>query len=267
MPQAPVLAKKIDLTTVTSGLFRLEQVDRASLQALKNNGYEFEYFDPGHDSLLCGIDDNGHITDVTSQSWRHRTHADEHQARRARWDDTVKMTTTTLNSTDVDGLQQALHERIINWTTLWSHYGELKLRRLAFSAHVTRQRARDQIANYLFGRDRHTVLFIGDQATRTGYRGHPGYPVTALRDHLASTGIVILVDEYRTSATCSDCHDFVDMDQYKYPYCKYCQHRWHRDVNAACNIKAIVDAYVAGRGRPSHLVRRSKSAIKYAPII
>jgi len=189
LPQAPVLAKKIDLTTVrclgllpcvlltavsqqvTSGLFRLEQVDRASLQALKNNGYEFEYFDPGHDSLLCGIDDNGHITDVTSQSWRHRTHADEHQARRARWDDTVKMTTTTLNSTDVDGLQQALHERIINWTTLWSHYGELKLRRLAFSAHVTRQRARDQIANCLFGRDRQTILFIGDQATRTGYRG------------------------------------------------------------------------------------------------
>lgn len=211
------------------------------------------YFDPGHDNLLCGIDDEGHIVDVTSRSWRHRTHADADQARRARWDEDVVKFQSSFSSANIDSLQAAVHDRVMAWHPLWAHYGEKKQRRLKFSAHVSRQRARDQLANQLLGQDRRTVLFIGDQATRTGYKGHPGYPVTALRDHLGHLGIVVLVDEYRTSATCCDCGNFLDMANYKRPACDNCDVIWHRDLNAACNIKSVVDSYLAGKRRPSHL--------------
>lgn len=190
---------------------------------------------------------------MTSRDWRHRTHADADQTRRARWNDDVNKFTSTLHSSDIDKLQLAVHDRVLDWTSLWAHYSENKQRRLKFSAHVTRQRARDQLANLLLGHDRRTVLFIGDQASKTGYHGHPAYPVTALRDHLAHVGIVVLVDEYRTSATCSNCGAFLHMADYKHPVCDQCDVVWQRDVNAARNIKSVVDNYIAGKRRPSHL--------------
>jgi len=89
-------------------------VQAASLQALRTKGYSFKYIDPGHDSLLCGIDDDFNVTDIESRNWRHRTHADAHQARRSRWDVGLVKISTTLYSANLDTLAAAVHERVNN---------------------------------------------------------------------------------------------------------------------------------------------------------
>ncbi|KAG0967070.1 hypothetical protein G6F25_006440 [Rhizopus arrhizus] len=69
--------------------------------------------------------------------------------------------------------------------------------------------------------------------------------------------IVVTIDEFKTSKTCSSCF-FDDLKVVKTPgfkgkgvlSCSKCKKVWQRDVNAATNMMTISEAVWMGEGRP-----------------
>ena len=85
---------------------------------------------------------------------------------------------------------------------------------------------------------------------------HRAVPGVSLRDHLASKGTVISAPEKFTTKmhhACQQTLSFTDKGSYHFPWCPHCSCHVDRDLNAALNIRAVVEAYFRGEPRPSYL--------------
>jgi len=100
---------------------------------------------------------------------------------------------------------------------------------------------------------------FGNGVFPSSMKGVPPAPVTKVRDHLARHGRVVLVNEFRTSITCSRC--FARMKRHEQVHTtmhcanhsdshQRCPWSWNRDVNAARNIALIFKVHMAGEDRP-----------------
>ena len=89
-----------------------------------------------------------------------------------------------------------------------------------FWAKSKRQRALDFVARDLVGHDnspkKHpaAISFVGDMATNGSPKGNGPVPAIACREHLAKKGLLVLVDEFRTSCMCSSCGNATDDKMY-----------------------------------------------------
>ncbi|GAA5799662.1 hypothetical protein HPULCUR_005078 [Helicostylum pulchrum] len=97
-----------------------------------------------------------------------------------------------------------------------------------------------------------TVVAYGDASIRSTYKGNTPIPVKAIQRAIATKALVIPVDEFRTSVTCSHCFGRLETTPDERLY-------WNRDVNAASNIRQILTAYVEQgfdlESRPEQLSR------------
>ncbi|KAI3652982.1 hypothetical protein MP228_002407 [Amoeboaphelidium protococcarum] len=119
-----------------------------------------------------------------------------------------------------------------------------KLRRKLFSK---RQRAYDNLARMLTLRqdgqfDHNTIIAYGAGNFDTASPGYPATPNKRLFYELKKRCRVRLVPEYRTSQRCSNCE--FELGQSRVWRIKHCSNNnclaiWHRDVNAARNIRYI----------------------------
>ncbi|KAI3638781.1 hypothetical protein MIR68_003279 [Amoeboaphelidium protococcarum] len=119
-----------------------------------------------------------------------------------------------------------------------------KLRRKLFSK---RQRAYDNLARMLTLRqdgqfDHNTIIAYGAGNFDTASPGYPATPNKRLFYEPKKRCRVRLVPEYRTSQRCSNCEfQLVQSRVWRINYCpnNNCLAIWHRDVNAARNIRYI----------------------------
>ncbi|KAI3631857.1 hypothetical protein MIR68_010330 [Amoeboaphelidium protococcarum] len=128
-----------------------------------------------------------------------------------------------------------------------------KLKRKLFSK---RQRAYDNLARMLTLRqdgqfDHDTIIAYGAGNFDTASPGYPAIPNKRLFYELKKRCRVRLVPEYRTSQRCSNCEcELVQSRIWRIKHCpnNNCLTIWHRDVNAARNIRYIFLARNRGGG-------------------
>ena len=266
------LKKMLESGKIKPGFVLLEQlVQNISIQEIRGLGFRVAFFDPGQHALFAGVDDDpAHDQKPLVRSSAHYHSVCRHGERtatRAVWDHDQKQALNELSRHSLATLEPATLKASLNvhlghLHQLHRHYGQIKWRRLAFSSRVSKSRALALLADQLLGKDRKTIVFVGDCATQTGFRKNVSAPVVELREYIARFGMVVLVDEWGTSSVCSSCDAHVstssrDGGSYKAPKCLGCGLVHQRDVNAAANVRSIVRSYFGNKGRPANLRRDS----------
>ena len=117
------------------------------------------------------------------------------------------------------------------------------------------------------------LIFWGDWSKRDGFRNQPPVPGVRLLRRLFRTAgfIMLLVDEYRTSKTCSFCYTrpLMPCRRYQNPRhpnlgfikaygllrCTDCGMIWNRDHNAAINILNVGRCHINHNIRAPYLRR------------
>jgi transposase len=137
------------------------------------------------------------------------------------------------------------------------------------------KKAMAKAAKKLVGeRPRETLIGFGDWSQRDGFvKGKKKAPIKKLRRAIRDRGAtVVLIDEFRTSKCCSACKTSFVMNMkyrngegrlvksHEAVRCKNneCRYSWHRDANAARNIREVLLALVRGEPRPAYLARATE---------
>jgi hypothetical protein len=153
---------------------------------------------------------------------------------------------------------ERLRNWILHWDNLWEHFGARWWGQQRFHQMIKRQQVLDKIANDVLGHDHSRIAVFGDAVFAPSFRGMPPAPVSLIRNYLARKGRVILVDEFRTSKVCHQCHN-ITMQHRSTHATKHCQSvchwSWNRDRNAARNIALLFKYHMAGLDRPLALRR------------
>ena len=142
------------------------------------------------------------------------------------------------------------------------------------------------LSNLIRSKFGNPLIIMGDKSVQTSIRLHAPTLGIDLRFVLYRLGFrVLLLDEYRTSSSCPDCHGntaktnikrvnprpwqrqscpetFVHgLLQCQSTQCKSeCgghSKKWNRDLMAVCNFRRIWHAYIQGRQRPDNLTPHS----------
>lgn len=280
---------------------------------------QFEGFDPGLTSLFIGSKGNR----MDKQDYRailcsgkvHRR-----QAQRA-WPGLETLKTFKVASSA--GVLEAIAARVPSHDSYWEHYTHKWYGRARFQQSRLKHRAMDIMANRLQNvgvtetyapqttpivrktirvrrpaEGGRRVPMIGHAIANGSMKGVGPLPTVAIKEHVAKKCLVGIVDEFRTSVSCSTCKEFEKMDKPKsnqwarccqhcerfYAWdarvccdrprprhereiysafrCKTCGVQWHRDENASKNIEFIVAEYITGRGRPFYLARQGVKHVK-----
>lgn len=158
------------------------------------------------------------------------------------------------------------------------------LRRAQYDQHLRRDKVLDQVIRQLTGgslspsscRETHIALGSAAACCSSG-RGHASAPLGRLRWRLEKVHKidVTLIDEFRTSQNCSTCREArlysvrmtdrvrgICQPSWVLKACPMCRNTagtgpkvWHRDLNAALNIRACFYALAARKPRPLYLER------------
>ena len=119
----------------------------------------------------------------------------------------------------------------------------------------------------IWAQRRCTLVGYGDYSNQDGtIRGTPKSGVKRLKRALRSYGVtVVMVDEFRTSKTCSACHCTVENVSYRGVRChevvrcqntvQPCRIYWQRDFNAARNIRSCFMNKLNNEPRPLAMTR------------
>jgi len=254
----------VDVAAVDRCLVTLGEVE-PDLEALD---VPWEAFDPGKHDLLVG--NKG--TRLSRKEWELRRgtlRARDELERRKRVHGIhaheAVLAEQHLNTADPRRFAQCLAARwtVARWTALWAFWSGRWRARQRFALKMREQRSYAHLANLVLGWERNKVCVLGNAVFIASQRGLPPTPTLTLRRYLARSGRVVLVDEYRTSKTCSVCGD----EMHKHPgawsiyHCKSCKITWSRDRNAALNIAHVYERHHAGQPRPAHLCRQPTTSI------
>jgi hypothetical protein len=231
---------------------------------------EWEAFDPGMRSLLTG----SRGTNISSRQWRHwcgiRDAERKLTAIKARadfgWVEGWLQVCHYKTSSAAEFKQSlALNTDDTIWGAQWRLFGTRAHCRRRFRKMMLRTAAWDRMANTVLGPKRDRIAVIGNAVFRSSRKGYPPVPTKSVWYHLAARGLVVLVDEFRTSIICCICHSR-NREPGKRPNGKKmfgllhctnpaCSITWNRDVNAATNIALIWTEYHQHRPRPLALRR------------
>jgi hypothetical protein len=149
------------------------------------------------------------------------------------------------------------------------HWSCVSFRRLKFNAKVNKRRSEDTYLNKFeetFGDATERVVIVGDWSQGTNHLKHS--PPTMRRGLVAALRRrqyeVWLIREFRTSKSCSSCHEG-DCEPHEHKgtarhgllRCKNvtCKQFHNRNANATRNMIRIVEAARLGQGRPADLAR------------
>jgi hypothetical protein len=270
--------RTVDIKSAPKGMYHANQ-----LLSLDPASFEWEAFDPGMTNLY-----EGHLgTHLSRKSWRARIGAKRNNTASVKRNHRVKhileaLSEASLKTGDLDQLKQSIKVYLEHWTELWAHFGHNWWAQQRFRVRIKKQRVLSEITNEVLGKDRQKVAVFGDGVFAGSMKGLPPAPVTAIRDHLARHGKVVLVDEYLTSQVCSHCDRRMTerVDGRKKPiaqkghrngkkrvhgvfHCKSgCKTTWNRDENAALNIARIFIAHLSEQPRPEALCRPSANTTR-----
>lgn len=147
-----------------------------------------------------------------------------------------------------------------------SLYTQNKAIRLEFDSYIRYHQATTQLVNRLCPPGQRTLMFLGGsfQPADAPIKGYIKPGQQRLLNKLVNCPRVTvkLVDEFRTSITCSSCHSQLEKrsrtGRARGMYCPSCKVIWNRDVNAGRNMitAGLGDHYShMGHSRPEALTR------------
>lgn len=151
-------------------------------------------------------------------------------------------------------------------------------RKLKLNAYSNMKRCEARFINRfkkLFGEPEEVVIGIGDFEQHKHRKFKEPVKGKGFRSLLRKQGYaVFLVDEYKTSCTCHNCHERCDTFRYcqnPKPWkqeqtikrhglvmCQTCHSIWNRDVNASLNMYDIMKSHITENKRPQHMLRSNQ---------
>ena len=161
---------------------------------------------------------------------------------------------------------------------LSSFYQDSIYRKFRLNTYSNTQRSESNFMNRFretFGHHDDVVVGFGDWNEHGHRKGHEPLKGVGFHKMIRNAGYeVFLVNEHRTSKTCSNCKDGSCeceyarkcnnprpwkreevIDRHGLLICQRCKTLWNRDVNASLNIHNIMKEMIAGRGRPSYFLK------------
>jgi transposase len=138
-------------------------------------------------------------------------------------------------------------------------YGARRWRRLRWKTHIAKEKCWGEIVRRITGNQRDTIVALGSAIFPHNSRGHASSPTKSLYRRLLGKCTVRLIDEFRTSITCSHCYRGLPQRTrlWQVKACQGCLICWNRDVNAARNMLRIFLHMNANNGqRPLPFRRR-----------
>jgi hypothetical protein len=185
------------------------------------------------------------------------------------------------NSRSVSFSKYQAYLRIKNLVTdkLRSFYADPIFRKFHLHTYSNTQRSESLFMDRFrqtFGGPGDVVVGFGDWSDSSHRKGHEPLKGVGFHKMIRNAGYeLVLVNEYRTSKTCSNCKDGSEceyfrkcenprpwrrkyglIDRHGIVICQSCQTPWNRDVNAALNIHEIMKKEIAGKGRPEYFKKK-----------
>ena len=250
----------------TRGLFRLTSIVPGTAPA----NAQFEAFDTGRNTLLYGSKGTT-LHRGEWELWRGTLPARKELERAKRRVGIHEVEAVhaafPFKTASTAAIEDALRERLQDgvWGAMWAFYGSRRQARRRFDGKMKATRAWARMANRILGPDHRRIAVLGNAVFNASSRGIPPTPTKSMWRRLAQWGLVVLVDEYLTSAICAICHspNFQHQQVWSIKHCTNsgfgvlpaCGITWQRDRNAALNIATIYEDHMAGRARPEQLRR------------
>jgi transposase len=273
--EPPETKKKVDLTTVSRGLFSPEQIQPTSQ-------LEVIGIDPGRNYLLTAsngfslskrqyYEECGLNTTKNRREWFLQQQTPEIQ------DLIHQAANQTFRVPDFKAWKLNWESRKPLESLLFRFYGDKRFRNHKFFVHTRRQKCLDRAFNRLVnGLDlSKTVIAFGNGKFPTSSKGEKSGPLSSLARKLSTRLRVIMTDEFKTSKTCNACfglhsnrkmysyvwnresksHSRVFKSPYEILQCTNCS-RWHqRDSNASKNIQMLLEYVLNDKPRPEAFCR------------
>lgn len=223
--------------------------------------------DPGRISPFTGIYGDAPTDKITCSKLEYRQRAGftEAQRLRVRWmknaPDVQRINTgiPTAKTSTTATFQVHLQYTLLHRDTLCSFYGARRWLRLRWKCHIAKEKMWEVMIRRITNGNQRTIVALGDASFAHNSRGHASTPTKELRRRLKGRCRLRMIDEYRTSITCSKCDGSLPK-RTRYWQVKVCQDicltSWNRDVNAARNILAIFLWMTANQGERPWCFRR-----------
>ena len=221
--------------------------------------------DPGRTNILTATNSYGDTCKVSTAEYYFDSKITEKNRRYSKWykNDqrvlTAFRTLPSLKTTSVDQFMSYLDIFFKEVDYLLDFHFRKGFRDAKFKTYVFAQKKLHNMCKQLVN-DNRTVVGFGDWSNKDSpVLRKPKGPVKAFKDTLKRYATVIDIDEYKTSKTCSCCHEEVEKTGvYTVLRCAntFCKRNLiNRDQNAASNILYLVINQLEGRPRPACFMR------------
>jgi hypothetical protein len=255
---------------------------------------EFDRFvgiDPGRTFIATGYATTEETADpelvqVSLKEYRHLSKMNEGRkwekrlrAREVQYEAIIQCM-PTMKRTDVD---DAIRYRLGVADWMFRFCREKAFLKWRFKVKIYSRKTMAEVARRLTGGKRggRTVVGLGDWSQQDGFlKGTPKAPIKRMKEELKKRAVVLDIDEYRTSKTCSVCCGLDSMkkvrvyvkkkgeDEKSLVKCHQivrcrstdCTKCWQRDNNAARNIHGLLWGELCGAERPSAMNRSTNFA-------
>jgi hypothetical protein len=165
----------------------------------------------------------------------------------------------TAKTSTLAPFQEHLQYALLHRDRLCEFYGAQRWLRLRWKCYIAKEKMWEVMIRRITNGNERTIVALGDASFAHNSRGHASTPTKELRRRLKGRCRLRMIDEYRTSITCSKCDGNLPKRTryWQVKVCKdVCLTSWNRDVNAARNILAIFLWMTANQGERPWCFRR-----------
>jgi hypothetical protein len=204
--------------------------------------------DPGRIDIFTAVDQDENVVKMSRKEYYSLTGMTKNQKTRNRWmknnTDITSIIThcPTAKTSNIEDLRSHCDHVKRHLLSLVDFYGARRFTRQKFKTYIGRQKIWETIIKRITKNDPNTIVALGDAKFGHNSKGGPSTPLQRLRRELKRRSQLRLVDEYRTSITCSHCDGDLPKKTrfWQVKVCNdLCLTHWNRDVNAARNIRNI----------------------------
>ena len=248
----------------------------------------FVGIDPGKTYIATGFattfdSDAPETSQFSAKEYRHRSKMNEQRAwekrlreRETRYETIIR----DMPSMKSSNVEEAIRYRITVADWMFRFCRDKAFLKWRFKTKIYSQKALAELSTRMTGGKQggRTIVGLGDWSQQDGFKGLPKAPIKRMRNALKKRAVVLDVDEYMTSKTCSGCQGMDAMEHVKVNVerkgrdgvekrrlvkchqilrCKNidCRTCWQRDLNASRNIHDLLWGLLSGEERPPAMSR------------
>ena len=241
--------------------------------------------DPGVTYLCTALNSRNETTQLSTRSYRHKAQMKKQQ----QWQNNLRnkrhpeygqllKDIPSFKTASLTFYLERLHKVLRICDKLFEFSAQQPFRRWRFKAFIYSQKTLEEFAKAMTCGEKRVLVGFGDWSQHDGFiKKHPKAPVKKFRKALSRYATVQMIDEYRTSKSCSLCGR--DCKSIRFPKkqedgsfklvrshqvvrctnngCTMC---WQRDQNSSINHLNLLMCIARGQERPLALQRPQKCA-------